>query len=61
MHDVSRVADDMLTAALATSDVVRGKGSKWCGKPATSLQQVGSAVYMQDPDHSRSCLAFADL
>ncbi|MDO4899192.1 ATP-binding protein [Actinomyces sp.] len=60
MHYLPRVADDLLAVALATSGAVQVRGPKWCGKTATSLQQAGSVVYMQDPDRSRSYLALAD-
>ncbi|QPL04881.1 MULTISPECIES: ATP-binding protein [Actinomyces] len=61
MRYLPRVADDLLATTLATSGAVQVKGPKWCGKTATSLQRASSAVYMQDPDHSRSYLALADV
>lgn len=55
-----RIADRMLADALAVSGAVQVKGPKWCGKTATSLEQAGSVVYLQDPDRSASYLALAD-
>ena len=57
---MARIADGMLTEALATGGAVQVKGPKWCGKTATSLQQAASVVYLQDPDRSASYLALAD-
>ncbi|RAX24568.1 MULTISPECIES: ATP-binding protein [unclassified Actinomyces] len=60
MRYLPRLADDLLGEALAISGAVQVRGPKWCGKTATSLQQAGSVIYLQDPDRSRSYLALAD-
>lgn len=55
-----RVADQQLAHLLGTSGAVLIKGPKWCGKTATAEHQAASAVYMQDPDRSRTLLGLAD-
>ena len=60
MRYLPRLADDLLAEALTISGAVQVRGPKWCGKTATSLQQAGSVIYLQDPDRSRSYLALAD-
>lgn len=36
------------------------EGAKWCGKTSTASKASRSAIYLQDPDQTRSYLAMAD-
>lgn len=56
----SRICDNELRLALASSGAVLIEGAKWCGKTSTAAHAAKSIVYLQDPDQSRSYLAMAD-
>lgn len=56
----SRIVDEELKLALASSGAVLIEGAKWCGKTSTAAHIAKSIVYMQNPDQARSNLAMAD-
>ncbi|MFM1963316.1 MAG: hypothetical protein RLZZ172_2161 [Bacteroidota bacterium] len=56
----SRIVDEELQLALASSGAVLIEGAKWCGKTSTAAHIAKSIVYMQNPDQARSNLAMAD-
>ena len=57
---LSRIADKALDIALEASGAVLIEGPKWCGKTRTAEEKAASALYMQDPDRSKSYLKAAD-
>ena len=58
---LSRLCDNELQQALQSSGAVLIEGAKWCGKTSTASRASKSTLYMQDPDHTASYLAMADV
>lgn len=56
-----RLCDNELQQALQSSGAVLVEGAKWCGKTSTASRAAKSTLYMQDPDHTASYLAMADV
>jgi predicted AAA+ superfamily ATPase len=56
-----RLCDNELQQALQSSGAVLIEGAKWCGKTSTASRAAKSTLYMQDPDHTASYLAMADV
>jgi hypothetical protein len=56
-----RLCDHELQQALQSSGAVLVEGAKWCGKTSTASRAAKSTLYMQDPDHTASYLAMADV
>jgi len=56
-----RLCDNELQQALQSSGAVLIEGAKWCGKTSTASRASKSTLYMQDPDHTASYLAMADV
>ena len=54
-----RIADSLLSDALARSGAVEIRGPKWCGKTELALQTASSALMMQDPDETKNNLLLA--
>jgi len=57
---LSRIADNVLDAALEASGAVLIEGPKWCGKTRTAEEKAASVLLMQDPDYTESYLKAAD-
>ena len=51
-----RLSDIELQKALDSSGAVLIEGAKWCGKTRMASNASKSALYMQDPDNTVSCL-----
>ena len=56
-----RLCDNELQKSLQSSGAVLVEGAKWCGKTSTASRAAKSTLYMQDPDHTASYLAMADV
>lgn len=56
-----RLADGLLQNRLESAGAVLIEGPKWCGKTTTAECAAGSAIYLQDPRHTREYLLAADL
>ena len=54
-----RIADRLLSEAMARFPAVQILGPKWCGKTTTAEQACRSAVYFQDPDRRAALLQLA--
>jgi len=50
----TRVADELIGAALRRAGAVQIVGPKWCGKTTTAEQFAAQSVYFQDPDRRES-------
>jgi predicted AAA+ superfamily ATPase len=57
---LSRICDSELQEALSTMGAVLIEGAKWCGKTSTAANVANSALFMQDPDNTRSYQQIAD-
>jgi len=55
------LCDQELQKALQSSGAVLIEGAKWYGKTHTVSNAAKSILYLQDPDHTASCQARADL
>jgi predicted AAA+ superfamily ATPase len=57
---LARVCDSELQQALSTMGATLIEGAKWCGKTSTAVHIAKSALFMQDPDNTRTYQQMAD-